>query len=152
VFCAFPLRNTVLLLGAPMLPTWRWVKFSIYLYLETFFLIAYMLLVLHRILLLSLCFSYFLTLICIIIITIIILLSLLISLNYYCYYNVLFRNSNDFCSQLSFPIIFVCLFSTIMFSCNLSLTLCCVCPLCSYVYLHCAVSVIGLVAVDSAYK
>jgi hypothetical protein len=35
------------------------------------------------------------------------LLLLLISLNYYCY-NVLFGNSNDFCSQLSFPIIFVC--------------------------------------------
>jgi hypothetical protein len=27
-----------------------------------------------------------------------------------------------------------------------------VCPLCSYVYLYCAVSVIGLVAVDSAHK
>jgi hypothetical protein len=34
------------------------------------------------------------------------------------------------------------------------LTLCYVCPLCtsSYVYLYCAVSVIGLVAVDSAHK
>jgi hypothetical protein len=27
-----------------------------------------------------------------------------------------------------------------------------VCPLCSYVYLYCAVSVIGLVAIDSAHK
>jgi hypothetical protein len=43
--------------------------------------------------------------------------------------------------------LFVC-FSAIMCSCNLPLTLCCVCPLCSYVYLHCAVSVIGPVAVD----
>jgi hypothetical protein len=46
----------------------------------------------------------------IILICIIIELSLLISLNYYCYYNILFHNSNDFCSQLSFPIIFVYLF------------------------------------------
>jgi hypothetical protein len=46
----------------------------------------------------------------------------------------------------------ICLFSAIMYSCNLSLALYCVCPLCSYVYLHCAVSVIGLVAVGSAHK
>jgi hypothetical protein len=49
------------------------------------------------------------TLICIIIIISNILLSL-IPLNYYCYYNILSCNSNDFCSQLSFPIISVCLF------------------------------------------
>jgi hypothetical protein len=48
--------------------------------------------------------------------------------------------------------LFVVCFFAIMWSCNLSLTLCCVCPLCSYVYLHCAVSVIGLIAVDSAHK
>jgi hypothetical protein len=48
-----PLTNTVLLLGTTMLPTWRWVKISIYLHLEPFHLIAYMLLVLNRILLLS---------------------------------------------------------------------------------------------------
>jgi hypothetical protein len=47
--------------------------------------------------------------------------------------------------------LFVC-FSIIMCSCNLPLILCCVCPLCSYVCLYCAVSVIGLVAVDSAHK
>jgi hypothetical protein len=44
------------------------------------------------------------------------------------------------------------LFSAIVCSCNLSLTLCCVCPSCSYVYLHSAVSVIGLVAVDWTHK
>jgi hypothetical protein len=162
-----PLTNTVLLLGVPMLPTW-WVKISTYLHLEPFHLIAYMLLVLDRILLLSsslLCSSFLfnsdlhyyiiiiiIPIILICIITIIILLTLLISLNYYRYYNILFRNSNDFYSQLSFLIIFVCLPSAIMRSCNLSFTLCCVCPLCTYVYLHCAVSVIGLVAVDSAHK
>jgi hypothetical protein len=37
-------------------------------------------------------------------------------------------------------------------ACNLFLTLCCVCPLCNYLYLHCAVSVFGLVAIDSAEK
>jgi hypothetical protein len=47
--------------------------------------------------------------------------------------------------------LFIC-FSAIMCSCNLPLTLCYVGPLCSYVYLYCAVSVIGLVAVDSAHK
>jgi hypothetical protein len=44
------------------------------------------------------------------------------------------------------------LLRAVMCSCHLPLTLCCVCPLCSYVYLYCAVSVIGLVAVDSAHK
>jgi hypothetical protein len=44
-----------------------------------------------------------------------------------------------------------------LFFCNYlllqyTLTLYCVCPLCSYVYLRCAVSVIGLIAVDSAHK
>jgi hypothetical protein len=33
-----------------------------------------------------------------------------------------------------------------------SLTLCCVCPYNNYFYVHCAVSVIGLVAVGSAHK
>jgi hypothetical protein len=47
--CALvPLINTVLLLGAPMLPTW-WVNISRYLHLEPFLLIAYMLLILDRI-------------------------------------------------------------------------------------------------------
>jgi hypothetical protein len=32
------------------------------------------------------------------------------------------------------------------------LTLCCVVPQRSYLYVHCAVSVIGLTAVDSAHK
>jgi hypothetical protein len=48
--------------------------------------------------------------------------------------------------------LFVYSFSAIKCSCNLLMTLCCVCQLCSYVYLYCAVSVIGLVAVDSAHK
>jgi hypothetical protein len=34
----------------------------------------------------------------------------------------------------------------------LLLLLCCVCPYCNYLYLHFAVSVIGLLAVDSAHK
>jgi hypothetical protein len=50
-----------------------------------------------------------------------------------------------------FVCVFVC-FSAIICSRNLSLASCCVFPLCSYVYLHCAVSVIGLVAVGSAYQ
>jgi hypothetical protein len=156
-----PLTNTVLLLGAPMLPTWRWVKISTYLHLELFHSIAYMLLILDRILLL-LCSSfvfnsdmhycyysynsdlhYYYYYYIIIIINFIELLLLL-----YC----LFRNSDEFCSHLSFPIIFVCLFSAIMCSSNLSFTLFWVCPLCTYVCLHCAVSVIGLVAVNSAQK
>jgi hypothetical protein len=171
-----PLTNTVLLLGGSMLPTWRWVKISTYLHLEPFLLITYMLLVLARILSLSLLlscynflcynsdqycyYSYVLTLICIIIIIVtitnIIFLLLLMSLNYYYCYNILFRNPNVFCPQLLFPIIFVCLciclFSVIMCSCNLSLTLCCDSPLCTYVYMHCVVSVTGLLAVDSAHK
>jgi hypothetical protein len=47
------------------------------------------------------------------------------------------------------PIVFVCLCSTLLYSCNLTLTVCCVFPLCGYLYLHCAVSVIGPVVVDS---
>jgi hypothetical protein len=42
------LTNTVLLLGAPMLPTW-WVKISTYLHLELFLLITFMLLIINRI-------------------------------------------------------------------------------------------------------
>jgi hypothetical protein len=56
----------------------------------------------------------------------------------------LFCNPNVFRSLLSFLIIFVCLFSAIMCSCNLSFTPCWVCPLCHYVYLYCAVSVLTL--------
>jgi hypothetical protein len=33
-----------------------------------------------------------------------------------------------------------------------SSTLSCVCPVCNYFYLHCAVPVIGLVAIGSAHK
>jgi hypothetical protein len=43
-----PLTNTVLLLGAPMLPT-LWVKISTYLHLELFLLITFMLLIVNRI-------------------------------------------------------------------------------------------------------
>jgi hypothetical protein len=32
------------------------------------------------------------------------------------------------------------------------LTLCCIAPQCNYLHVHCAVSVIGLTAVDSAHK
>jgi hypothetical protein len=48
-----------------------------------------------------------------------------------------------FCIDVFFPPVLTC---------NLSLTLCCVCPWCNYLYLHCVVSVIGLIAVDSAHK
>jgi hypothetical protein len=53
-------------------------------------------------------------------------------------------------------IFFVCLLSALMclppvLSSNLTFTLCCVCPLCNYLYLQCAESVIGLVAVGSAH-
>jgi hypothetical protein len=54
--------------------------------------------------------------------------------------------------------LFVCLLFCInmlfppVLACNLSLTLCCVCPYYNYLYLDCAVSVIFLVAVDSAYR
>jgi hypothetical protein len=47
-------------------------------------------------------------------------------------------------------IIFIIIVSLPVLVCNLSLTLCCDCPYRNYLYLHCAVSVIGLVAVDSA--
>jgi hypothetical protein len=88
----------------------------------------------------------------IIIITNIIFLSLLISLNYYCCYNTLFRNPYVFCSQLSFPItLFVC-FLQLCAPAIYPWLLCCVCPLRSYVYQRRAVSVIGLVAVGSAHK
>jgi hypothetical protein len=54
----------------------------------------------------------------IIIITNIIFLSLLISLNYEYCYDILFRNLNVFCSQLSLPVIFVSLFvSLFVFVC-----------------------------------
>jgi hypothetical protein len=43
-----PLTNTVLLLGAPTLPTW-WVKISTYLHLELFLSITFMLLIVNRI-------------------------------------------------------------------------------------------------------
>jgi hypothetical protein len=73
-----PLTNTILLLGAPVLPLW-WVKISTYLHLEPSLLIAFMLLIVDRI---FYCHYYYyaiipITLICIIIIFIIIL-SLLI--------------------------------------------------------------------------
>jgi hypothetical protein len=42
------LTNTVLLLGAHMLPTW-WVKISTYLHLELFLLITFMLLIVNKI-------------------------------------------------------------------------------------------------------
>jgi hypothetical protein len=44
-----------------------------------------------------------------------------------------------FCINMKFPPVLAC---------NFSLTLCCVCLYCNYLYLHCAVSVIGL---DSAH-
>jgi hypothetical protein len=44
-----PLTNTVLLLGAPMLPTWWGVKISTYLHLELFLLIPFMLVIVDRI-------------------------------------------------------------------------------------------------------
>jgi hypothetical protein len=56
-------------------------------------------------------------------------------------------------------LIFVCLFTfciNMLFppelACYLTLTLCCDCPYCNYFRLHCAVSVIGIVAADSAHK
>jgi hypothetical protein len=44
-----PLTNTVLLLGAPMLPMWRWVKIATYLNLEPFLLIGFMLVIVNGI-------------------------------------------------------------------------------------------------------
>jgi hypothetical protein len=44
-----PLTNTVLLLGAPVLPTWRWVKISTYLHLEPIRSMTIMLITLTRI-------------------------------------------------------------------------------------------------------
>jgi hypothetical protein len=67
-----PLTNIVLLLGAPVLPTWRWVRISTYLHLEPFLLIAYMFITLDRIYYYYYyaIISYVITLICIIIIVI----------------------------------------------------------------------------------
>jgi hypothetical protein len=53
--------------------------------------------------------------------------------------------------------VFIVYFAVLMcfspeLACNLTLTLCCDCPYCDYFCLHCAVSVIGLVAVDAAHK
>jgi hypothetical protein len=59
------------------------------------------------------------------------LTSLLLLLYYYRYYYYYYYFSLS--SLLVY--LFVC-FSAIMCSCNLPLTLCCVCPLCSYVYLY----------------
>jgi hypothetical protein len=39
-----------------------------------------------------------------------------------------------------------------MIACNLPLTLCCIASQCNYLYVHCAVSVTGFTAVDSAHK
>jgi hypothetical protein len=118
-----PLTNTVLLLGAPMLPTWR-VMISTYLHLEPFLLITYMLLVLDRMLssLLILyynflCYNSDLHIIIIIVITNITFLSLLISLNCYYCYNILFRNPKVLCSLLWFPNIFVYLLVCILQLC-----------------------------------
>jgi hypothetical protein len=76
------LSNTVLLLGAPMLQTWRWVKISTYLHVEAFLLITSILLIVHR---MNYYFYYYyaiifyvITLMCIIIIITIIFLPLLI--------------------------------------------------------------------------
>jgi hypothetical protein len=63
----------------------------------------------------------------------------------------MFSIHNSFSLSSLLVYLYVC-FSEIMCSCGLPLILCCVCPLCSYVYLHCAGFVIGLVAVDSAHK
>jgi hypothetical protein len=79
-------------------------------------------------------------------IIIIIIIIILFHSKMFSVHNYLFFR---FLSLLVF--LFVC-FSAIMCSCNIPLTLCCVSPLCSYVYLYCVVSVIGLVAVDSAHK
>jgi hypothetical protein len=158
-----PLTNTVVLLGPPMLPTW-WVKISTYLHLEPFLLIAYMHLVLDRLLLLLLCYNfrcynsyqhyYYYCY----------LWSVLLLYSYHYQFNLIITiimiscfTVKCFLFIISFPYhfllvyLFVC-FSVIMCSCNLPLTLCCVCPLCTSVYLHCAVSVIDTVAVDSAHK
>jgi hypothetical protein len=72
---------------------------------------------------------------------------------YYYYFAIVMLSVRNFHS-LSSRLVYLFVFSAIMYSCNLSLTLlvCCVCPSCSYVYLHCAVSAIGLVAVGSAHK
>jgi hypothetical protein len=43
-----PPINTVLLLGAPVLPTWRWAKISTYLHVELFLLITSIVLIVHR--------------------------------------------------------------------------------------------------------
>jgi hypothetical protein len=48
-FVLVPLTNTVLLLGATMLLTWRWVKISIYFHLEAFLLITFIILIVDRI-------------------------------------------------------------------------------------------------------
>jgi hypothetical protein len=53
--------------------------------------------------------------------------------------------------------LFTCLLSLLMcfpplISCNFSLVLYCVCPWCNYLYLHCAVSAIGLVPAVPARK
>jgi hypothetical protein len=70
--------------------------------------------------------------------------QIIIDRNYYCYYYYYY-------------FVFVCLLQCINvfppeLACNLTLILCCDCPYCNYFCLHCAVSVIGLVAVDSAHK
>jgi hypothetical protein len=118
-----PCTNHDQALGAPVLPT-RWVKISIYLQLKLF----------------------------ISIIIILIKLKFLILF----FHN---PNSNVLCyvflitSHLRLFVYFSALicFPPVL-ACNLSLTLYSACPYSNYLYLHCAVSVIGLVAVDSAHK
>jgi hypothetical protein len=138
-------------LGAPMLPTW-WVKISIYLHLELFLLIIFMLLIVNRI------YYYYYA-----INPMLKLWSVLLLYSYHYQFNWIITiiiiscfTVKCFLFIISFPYhlcLFICLFVFLQVCAPAIYPwLYVVCPLCSYVYLYCAVSVIGLVAINSAHK
>jgi hypothetical protein len=120
-----PLINTVLL-DAPMLPT-RWVKISTYLQSETFLSIIFLLINLKLLII----FVHTPDVLCYVVLS----YHVLVNTRHLPLFDCLFT----FWINMLFPPVLAC---------NLSLTLCCVCPYYNYLYLHCAVSVIGFDLAD----
>jgi hypothetical protein len=125
LFGVCPSNKHCPLLGAPVLPT-RWVKISTYLQSGTFLSITFMLINLK------------------------LLIMFVRTPNVLCYvalsYHVLVNTRH---LRLTVCLLFcINIFLPSVLACNLSSTLCCVCPHYNYLYLHCAVSAIGL---DSAH-
>jgi hypothetical protein len=76
------------------------------------------------------------------------LITFIICYNCYYYYYYYYYY---FIVYFLFTFLYSYVFSPVL-ACDLPLILCCIAPQCNYFYVHCAVSVIGLTAVDSAHK